>query len=159
MGWPWRRRRDVRPAALARGRHMRVESTGDVEPTPAAPANAAPRNAAPMNAGLTTAAPANAAPMNAAPMNAGLTTAAPALVAAPVVSVADPGTAPSAETPLPPAPAPTLPPAPAADAAPIVSLVFADGESVALAEDDPRVGSFRAAAAAMLGDAPATGPS
>jgi len=144
MRWPWRRRRDVRPADPARGRHMRVESTGDVGPTPAAPANAAPMNAAPMNA---------------APMNAGLTTAAPALVAAPVVSVADPGTAASAETPLPPAPAPTLPPAPAADAAPIVSLVFADGESVALAEDDPRVGSFRAAAAAMLGDAPATGPS
>ena len=44
-------------------------------------------------------------------------------------------------------------------AAPVVSLGFADGESVALADDDPRVGPFRAAAAAMLGDAPAAGPS
>jgi hypothetical protein len=48
-------------------------------------------------------------------------------------------------------PTPPAPPVPA----PIVSLGFADGQSVALADDDPRVVSFRAAAAAMLGDAPA----
>ncbi len=32
----------------------------------------------------------------------------------------------------------------------VVGLVFADGESVQLAEDDPRVRTFRAAAAALL---------
>jgi hypothetical protein len=33
---------------------------------------------------------------------------------------------------------------------PAVGLVFADGDSVQLAEDDPRVRTFRAAAAALL---------
>ena len=35
-------------------------------------------------------------------------------------------------------------------APPAVGLVFADGDSVQLAEDDPRVRTFRAAAAALL---------
>ena len=43
-------------------------------------------------------------------------------------------------------------------AAPIVSLGFADGESVALGDDDPRVAPFRAAAAAMLADTPTPRP-
>jgi hypothetical protein len=33
---------------------------------------------------------------------------------------------------------------------PTVGLVFADGDSVQLADDDPRVRTFRAAAAALL---------
>ena len=41
--------------------------------------------------------------------------------------------------------------APVLDAVPpAVGLVFADGDSVQLAEDDPRVRTFRAAAAALL---------
>jgi hypothetical protein len=80
-------------------------------------------------------------------------TAAPAVVTAADAIVG--GAEPPAATviPLPQ----SLPPE--ESAAPIVSLGFADGESVALAEDDPRVGSFRAAAAAVLGDAAAAGPS
>jgi hypothetical protein len=43
------------------------------------------------------------------------------------------------------------PPAPRPEAAPTaVGLVFADGDSVQLAEDDPRVRTFRAAAEALL---------
>jgi hypothetical protein len=36
------------------------------------------------------------------------------------------------------------------DVAPTVGLVFADGDSVELADDDPRVRTFGAAAAALL---------
>jgi len=82
----------------------------------------------------------------------------PATASAAVVTAADAtvdDAAPSSATGIPL----LQPPTPEESAAPIVSLGFADGESVALAEDDPRVGSFRAAAAAVLGDAAAAGPS
>ena len=50
---------------------------------------------------------------------------------------------------------PALPASPSvtADGASAVTLGFSDGASVALSDDDPRVRTFRAAAAALL-DAP-----
>jgi len=135
MRWPWRRRAAA-TAAQPHGRHERAD--GVPAPAPAAVAPSAPEPAP-----ATTPAPSTA----------------PTAVVAPAFAVEAPK-APLVAPPTPPGP-PTSPAGEVAvpivePIAPIVSLGFADGESVALADDDPRVGSFRAAAAAMLGETTAT---
>ena len=51
---------------------------------------------------------------------------------------------------MPEAPEAPAPPPPGVPTVPTVGLVFADGDSVQLDHDDPRVRTFRAAAAALL---------
>jgi hypothetical protein len=126
MRWPWRRRAAA-TTDQPHGRHERVDGTPSTVPVDVV-------EPSPVAVPETPPAPAPVVP----------TAFAPAVPPEPLPEL------------LPLAPAADLPVPVLDPVAPIVSLGFADGESVALSDDDPRVGSFRAAAAAMLGETTAT---